>query len=200
MALFAYIIFFLLAIIGRVILQYRLTGDHGLRALNSQASLIKKISTILFLVSFLSSFTLTFFFTLNKYEFPLHFGSLTDVTGGLLCSSGIIVTIIAQYQMGIAWRIGVDENEKTDLITHGLYKYSRNPIYSGAIVFGFGILIFIPNAYMLFSLILGYIGIELLVRYTEEPYLVQLHGIKYEAYASKVNRFFPKVVNLAIKS
>jgi len=31
------------------------------------------------------------------------------------------------------------------------------------------------------------------VRYTEERYLRLLHGIIYENYAKKVNRYFPKI-------
>ena len=98
--------------------------------------------------------------------------------------------------MGTAWRIGVDEDEETDLITHGLYSYVRNPIYTGVILFGLGLLFFIPHVYMLLALYLGYLSIELHVRYTEEPYLILLHGSIYENYAKKVNRYVPKIITL----
>lgn len=105
--------------------------------------------------------------------------------------TGIAVSAISQYQMGSAWRIGVDETEKTELVTHGFYSCVRNPIYSGVILFGFGLLVLIPHTYMLLSLFIGYLSIELQVRYVEEPYLKRLHGTAYENYAKKVNRYFP---------
>lgn len=194
MALIAYILFLLIAVIGRVILQYRITGDHGLRSINEKSSNVTKLSSILFVVTFLSSFSLSILDALTNFEPQLNLGVLATMIGGLFCSIGIIITTISQYQMGAAWRIGVDENEQTDLIIHGLYSYVRNPIYTGVILFGLGLLVLIPHAYMLFSLLVGYLSIELHVRYTEEPYLKQLHGSNYQKYAKNINRYFPKMV------
>jgi len=194
MALILYILFLLVAVVGRVILQYRITGDHGLRPATTNASIQNKSSSILFVITFLSTFSLSILEALNIIEAQINFGLAGLITGTLLCALGIITTIISQYQMGSEWRIGVDEREKTTLITHGLYSYVRNPIYSGVILFGLGLLFFIPHMYMLLGLCAGYLSIELHVRNTEEPYLRRLHGTIYETYAKKVNRYFPKTL------
>jgi len=191
MALIAYTLFLLIVVIGRIILQYRTTGDHGLRPVTAKSSMLPKLTSALLMVSFAATFSLSCLEALGKFNSQLHLGATGTITGILFCAIGIIVSAISQYQMGTAWRIGVDVTEKTELVTHGLYSYARNPIYSGVILFGFGLLILIPHTYMLLSLFIGYLSIELQVRYVEEPYLIRLHGTAYESYAKKVNRYFP---------
>ena len=37
------------------------------------------------------------------------------------------------------------------------------------------------------------LGLEIQVRFVEEPYLVRTHGDEYRAYASRVGRFLPGI-------
>ncbi|MGZ5303429.1 MAG: methyltransferase family protein, partial [Bacteroidia bacterium] len=63
---------------------------------------------------------------LNSYNFKYAGISL------LLFSLGW--TILAQYHMRDSWRIGIDNETKTELITSGLFGYSRNPIFFGMVL------------------------------------------------------------------
>ena len=38
---------------------------------------------------------------------------------------------IAIYTMGKSWRVGIDNQNPDNLITHGIYRLSRNPIFLG---------------------------------------------------------------------
>ena len=62
-----------------------------------------------------------------------------SLTGSALAVIGAAIAITAQIQMGRAWRIGVRPGDAPLLIEHGLYHYSRNPIYAGMILTGLGI-------------------------------------------------------------
>src|SRR5262249_31050694 len=53
--------------------------------------------------------------------------------GAALAAAGIGVTALAQAQMGLAWRIGIDDRP-TALVTAGLYRLVRNPIYAGMLL------------------------------------------------------------------
>ena len=44
--------------------------------------------------------------------------------------AGVLVIAIAQRQMGESFRIGIDD-AKTALVSRGLFRHVRNPIYSG---------------------------------------------------------------------
>src|SRR5262245_32457769 len=50
------------------------------------------------------------------------------VAGWALVGFGLGVSVVAQAQMGASWRIGID-SRPTALVTGGLYRAVRNPIY-----------------------------------------------------------------------
>ena len=67
------------------------------------------------------------------------------VAGLLLCALGVLVIAIAQRQMGESFRIGIDD-AKTPLVSRGLFRHVRNPIYSGLLVLLLGVMLAIPCA------------------------------------------------------
>ncbi len=195
MALTIFITFLLLAVGGRIAIQYKFTGDHGIRLINPNSSKIAILSSILLLASFLSVFILTLLDATGILEPQIAPGRIMKIAAMALSLTGIALTIFSQYQMGTAWRIGVDESEQTELVTNGLYSLMRNPIYSGVMLFGVGLLLLLPNIYMLLSILIGYLSIEFHVRYVEEPYLLRLHGLKFENYMNKTDRYLPRFIH-----
>lgn len=195
MALTMFITFLLLAVGGRIAIQYKLTGDHGIRPINPNSTKIALLSSILLLTSFLSVFILTLLDAIGILEPQITPGRIIEIAAITLSLTGIVLTIISQYQMGTAWRIGVDESEQTELVTNGIYSLIRNPIYSGVMLFGVGLLFLLPNIYMLLSILIGYLSIELHVRYVEEPYLLRLHGPEFENYMNKTDRYLPRFIH-----
>jgi len=105
---------------------------------------------------------------------------------GLLCFA-LIWTIIAQRHMKNSWRIGIDTETKTELITTGLFGFSRNPIFFGMIVSLIGLFLTTPNALTGLFLILGYVLIQIQIR-LEEEFLTAEHGQNYLVYKHKVRR------------
>ena len=93
--------------------------------------------------------------------------------------------------MGTSWRIGVDHEERTDLVTTGPFALVRNPIFSAMIPTALGLVLLVPS----WVAILGFVGLiaalELQVRVVEEPYLLKAHGDRYADYARRVGRFVP---------
>ena len=193
-ALTLYIVFLVLGVGGRIALQYRLTGDHGLRWVRRSASKTAKCACVLLITSFIAIFIISFIEATGTIRPQFHFGEYRNIIGAAISLAGITIMIIAQWQMGAAWRFGVDESERTDLVTSGLYSLARNPIYSGVFLFGIGLLVLLPHVYMLFFLLLAYLSIELQVRFVEEPHLHRLHGAAYEKYVNKTGRYFPRFI------
>lgn len=114
------------------------------------------------------------------------------VMAGLgLMAMGLVITLLAQSAMGASWRIGVNETERTQLITTGLFAWVRNPIFTGMGTFGAGLVLLWPNVASLASLALLMLGVELQVRFVEEPYLRALHGEAWLSWARRVGRFLP---------
>lgn len=117
---------------------------------------------------------------------PLDYLNLKYMGLGLLAFS-LIWTIIAQAHMKNSWRIGIDTETKTELITNGLFALSRNPIFFGMIVSLVGLFLTTPNALTGLFLILGYVLIQIQIR-LEEEFLTKEHGHHYETYKQKVRR------------
>ncbi len=99
----------------------------------------------------------------------------------------LLWTILAQQHMKNSWRIGIDTETKTELISTGLFGLSRNPIFFGMILSLVGLFCTTPNALTALFLILGYVLIQIQIR-LEEEFLTKEHGQKYLAYKQKVRR------------
>ena len=118
---------------------------------------------------------------LDKFQIDL-FGFIIGLTGLVLCA-------IAQRTMGNAWRVGIDEEMTTYLITTGIFKYVRNPTYSGLMLLMTGVWLIWPTWTMAVFVILFYFFLEIQVR-CEEKFLLKTHGDKYKEYCSKTGRYF----------
>lgn len=124
----------------------------------------------------------------NDTFFPLFFEhSIVQTTGIILLILSFIWTFIAQIQMKDSWRIGIDTENKTALIVHGIFSVSRNPIFLGMLTSLTGLLLIQPNACTLLFLILSYILIQIQIR-LEEDFLEKEHGLTYLNYKRKVRR------------
>jgi protein-S-isoprenylcysteine O-methyltransferase Ste14 len=90
------------------------------------------------------------------------------IVGSILIHLSLLWISVAQYQMSNSWRIGIDENNKTELITKGLFSYSRNPIFLGMIISVAGIFFILPNVLTFFLILSTYIVIQIQIRLEEE--------------------------------
>jgi len=100
----------------------------------------------------------------------------------------LVWIVIAQAQMGEAWRIGIDSEHRTPLVQEGLFRISRNPIYIGGVLMLSGLFLIIPNALTLLILILGLLIIEVQVR-LEEDHVRKMHPREYAEYCRRVRRW-----------
>jgi protein-S-isoprenylcysteine O-methyltransferase Ste14 len=116
--------------------------------------------------------------------------------GIVLATAGGLAVFAAQLGMGESWRIGVSDEERTELITGGWFSHCRNPIYTSMIVGWSGIALMVPTWLAIVAVVTIAAGLELQVRFIEEPYLRRAHGDAYRAYASRVGRFMPGIGRL----
>ena len=106
---------------------------------------------------------------------------------GLLVAS-LVWVMLAQSQMGRSWRVGIDRNVATELVSSGLFRISRNPIFLGMIVQLGGLALVMQDGVTVAVLIVGYLLISIQIR-LEEAYLAGLHGNAYAQYRSSVRRW-----------
>src|SRR3954454_13988327 len=181
----------------RVLIQLRRTGKTGLIGLREGAGPADWLSGILFLAGMAMGATSPVL-VLGDHVDPidaLDVGVLHAV-GIILAAFGGLAVFGAQLGMGESWRIGVRDEERTDLITGGWFAFCRNPIYTSMIVGWLGIALMVPPWLGFAAAAVIALGLELQVRFVEEPYLARTHGEAYCAYASRIGRFVPGIGRL----
>jgi protein-S-isoprenylcysteine O-methyltransferase Ste14 len=115
---------------------------------------------------------------------------LMQVAGIACLFGGVILVVIAQLQMGASWRIGIDEGPAPGLVTGGLYRFCRNPIYIALLSVVLGYTLLLPTRLSVALLIGSIIAVWQQVR-TEEAYLLRTYGEEFQEYARDVGRFLP---------
>ncbi|HEY6637557.1 MAG TPA: isoprenylcysteine carboxylmethyltransferase family protein [Solirubrobacterales bacterium] len=178
----------------RIAIQLRRTGRTGLIGLREGAGAADWGSGILF-VGGMAMGASSPILVLNERLEPidaLDVGA-THVVGILLAAAGGLAVFAAQLGMGESWRIGVRDEERTDLVTRGWFAVCRNPIYTSMIVGWLGLALIVPTWLGFAAVAVIAVGLEIQVRFVEEPYLMRTHGDEYRGYASRVGRFLPGV-------
>jgi protein-S-isoprenylcysteine O-methyltransferase Ste14 len=116
-----------------------------------------------------------------------------QAAGAVLMFAGLVLLVTAQLQLGASWRIGIDESARPGLVTGGLYRLCRNPIYLAILVTFTGYALLLPTL-LSFLLLLGvFIGVRQQTL-AEEAYLLRTYGDVYRDYARRVGRFLPGLV------
>ena len=177
------------ALIGRVIIQYRTTGNHGIRLADPILDPVAALAGGTFVLSFAAGLAVVALDFGAVWAVPRAGGAWFDGIALFTGLSGVLIIVIAQLQMGSAWRIGVDRSEVTHLVTRGLYRRSRNPIYFGVGLYWVGLSALMPHPIVWLAALLCWISIEVIVRKVEEPYLRALHGTEFAMYESASNRY-----------
>ncbi len=100
----------------------------------------------------------------------------------------LVWTVTAQFQMGRSWRIGIDTDRSKELVTSGLFAWSRNPIFLAMRVCLASLVLIRPNAATLALWLVGDVIMQVQVR-LEESFLQQQHGANYLAYRARTRRW-----------
>ena len=131
-------------------------------------------------------------FSATLYQYLAPFTWLTQpvfVNIGILSLVGSLLWILlAQYHMGLAWRVGIDHDTSTGLVEKGFFSRSRNPIFLGVAVGLIGLFFVLPNALTLLTAVVLIITVQIQVL-LEEAYLLDKHGKTYRNYCSRVPRW-----------
>ncbi|REJ75761.1 MAG: isoprenylcysteine carboxylmethyltransferase family protein [Acidobacteria bacterium] len=186
------VLFFVIAMAGRSFLHWKRTGVNPYK-LGKTESAHDLIGAMFRTVSFLVIFsTAVYSFLPSVYGYLGRIEWLESVwvqaTGFVLLLAALIWVSVGQGHMGESWRIGIDEENETELVHKGLFSLSRNPIFLGMRVLLFGLFLAAPNALTLLAFGVGDVLMQVQVR-LEEQHMLRLHGERFEEYKKQVRRW-----------
>ena len=108
------------------------------------------------------------------------------IAGGIAIILGIVIWFIG------AMRSGMDENiTDNKLKTDGIYSWVRNPMYTGCWFIMIGISFMWHNYWMLPIILIDWVIFTIVLKNTEEKWLLDVYGKDYEDYKKRVNRCIP---------
>ena len=174
----------------RVAIHRRRTGSSGIK-LHGLGTTAGRASALIFASPCLSVAACVVDLALPLPHLIVVAPAARVAVGVLGWAMGFALMWLAQEQMRESWRAGVDETERTDLVTGGLFRVVRNPIFSGWLLVAAACFVLVPNVLSIFAFVLLLAGIEIQVRAVEEPYLARVHGETYRRYTSDVGRLVP---------
>jgi protein-S-isoprenylcysteine O-methyltransferase Ste14 len=96
--------------------------------------------------------------------------------------------------MGASLRVGLP-SEPTALVSAGLFRWVRNPIFLGMLLALGGVVLVAPSLWSAAVWLAATAAIAYQVR-LEESHLRARHGAAYLSYAARVGRFLPGVGRL----
>lgn len=112
------------------------------------------------------------------------------IVGISIAVTGVAVFITSVVTMRDSWRAGVSKTDKTELVTSGIYSFSRNPAFLGFDLVYIGILLMFFNLILFIISVFGVVIFHLQIVNVEEDFLIDTFREEYINYKKKVCRYF----------
>ena len=110
--------------------------------------------------------------------------------GGLIAVASVLILVVLPFRQFV--ESGQDSKPWTptpEIVVAGLYRFTRNPMYLGMIIFCIGFAVILSNIWILIlTPLCGWLIYHLAIRH-EEAYLEEKFGDAYRAYKESVRRW-----------
>jgi len=116
--------------------------------------------------------------------------SVQSIVGLALAVIGFTILLIAQITLRRSYSSTLVIREDHQLVTHGIYRFTRHPIYLGNIIFCIGVPVFTSSLYGLLILS-ALIPIFLNRIRMEERLLTEEFGDAYRTYKEETSKLIP---------
>jgi len=177
-----------------IVFNLILCSDIVIRPISSEKDQFKypKISVILFLllpiVLLLPLFENRLFIL---HYFPLWNNILVFIIGFLVMVIGGLILISSRIIIGRFGTSKITIEKNHDIITVGLYKYIRHPIYFGMLLTFFGFALSFRSLILSIVFFLSFFILFKIRMDLEEKLLKSRFGEQYETYLKKTKRLIP---------
>lgn len=108
--------------------------------------------------------------------------------GLVLMAANLYVGFASLQDLGDSWRVGVIEEQHTELVEAGIYRHSRNPYFVSYLLLFAAYTVILQNLILLFLSLIGFGMVHAMIL-REEKYLGSVHGESYSEYQRRVSRY-----------
>jgi protein-S-isoprenylcysteine O-methyltransferase Ste14 len=123
--------------------------------------------------------------------FPLHFiqGPIRNIVGAIFLAYSVLVASLAIFQMRRAGTNIDVRKPSTTIVSNGIYRYTRNPMYLSMALLLIAVSVLISNIWILILTPVFIIVIQKGVIEREERYLEGKFGTEYTSYKKSTRRW-----------
>jgi protein-S-isoprenylcysteine O-methyltransferase Ste14 len=116
--------------------------------------------------------------------------SLILIIAGFLLFYGAIITRIISFKtLGNNFSVAIESKIDSNLVVHGIYKYTRHPLYLSIFIISVSGSLIFSCLYMWIFVVLTFIGI--LIRIKKEESFLILHYSEYQQYKKGTKKLIP---------
>jgi protein-S-isoprenylcysteine O-methyltransferase Ste14 len=134
-------------------------------------------------------YTVTNWLECVDYRLPIWSGW----TGVFIIICSEILFLLAHIGLKNNWSPSLEMYEEHTLITDGIFKYIRHPMYLSQLIWAIGQILLIQNWIAGLSSIIVFFPFYLLRIGAEEKMLLGRFGTAYREYEKRTGRLFPKI-------
>jgi protein-S-isoprenylcysteine O-methyltransferase Ste14 len=124
-------------------------------------------------------------------DYPLH--PIPLLTGALCLTLGLWLFHRSHADLGTNWSITLEVRERHQLVTHGVYRWVRHPMYLALLIYSLGQALVLPNWLAGASYGVAMVLLIALRMGPEERMMLEEFGKDYEAYMATTKRLIPSV-------
>ena len=124
-------------------------------------------------------------------EYPLN--PAVFAAGVLVAVSGLWLFRQSHIELGKNWSISLDLREGHQLVTSGLYRHVRHPMYTSIFLYALGQALVVPNWIVGPANLVAFFVLFTVRVQSEEQMMADKFGDQYRHYLTKTKRLIPGI-------
>jgi protein-S-isoprenylcysteine O-methyltransferase Ste14 len=126
-----------------------------------------------------------------------HLASPIRWAGAVVMVASLWLFWRSHLDLGQNWSVSLELRENHELVSHGVYRWIRHPMYASIWLWGLAQGMMLANWFAGWSVIPAFAAMYLIRMPREERLMCEQFGESYREYARRTGRLFPRLTNAA---
>ena len=183
-------------VLAATVVMMAIRAPHGRRSRSVKVAKSHKspLETSLLVLAWVGFFVPLIWVASPAFSFAEYALRTGPFVAGVMCFViGLWLFYRSHADLGTNWSITLEVREGHRLITQGVYRWVRHPMYSALALYAVGQALAIPNWVAGFSNVLAFAVLLALRVGAEERMMAEQFGAEYAAYSARTKRLVPGI-------